>query len=206
MGLLDDAIREHLEFKRLHGADPGEVAREEHEALGPVYRGEEPMPADSAGIAESLDRAQEGPASSAGGSRSSAQELPHGGQETAELDMRTVLKTEQPGRAEHPAEGAGTPLGSGSTRPSLGGDRPASGLPQQEVSAEDSLEWEVPRGSPAGTSKHAEDSKPGDRPAEEAGEPVEDVLEETPDFLRETPDQERLWFEQQPPRDFDFDK
>ena len=35
---------------------------------------------------------------------------------------------------------------------------------------------------------------------------VEDVLEETPDFLRDTPEQERLWFEQQPPRDFDFDK
>ena len=41
---------------------------------------------------------------------------------------------------------------------------------------------------------------------EESGEPVEDVLEETPDFLRDTPEQERLWFEQQPPRDFDFDK
>ena len=37
-------------------------------------------------------------------------------------------------------------------------------------------------------------------------EPDPDVLEETPDFLRETPEHERLWFEQQPPRDFDFDK
>ncbi len=27
MGLLDDAIREHLELKRRHGADPDEVAR-----------------------------------------------------------------------------------------------------------------------------------------------------------------------------------
>jgi hypothetical protein len=38
------------------------------------------------------------------------------------------------------------------------------------------------------------------------GEPVEDVLEETPDFLRDTPEQERLWFEQRPPRDFDFNE
>ncbi len=38
MGLLDDAIREHLELKRLGGADPGEVAREEKDALGPVRR------------------------------------------------------------------------------------------------------------------------------------------------------------------------
>ena len=33
----------------------------------------------------------------------------------------------------------------------------------------------------------------------------EDVLEETPDFLQDTPDHDRLWFEQRPPRDFDFD-
>ena len=34
MGLLDDAIREHLELKRARGADPGEVERQEREALG----------------------------------------------------------------------------------------------------------------------------------------------------------------------------
>jgi hypothetical protein len=34
MGLLDDAIREHLELKRTRGADAGEVLREEREALG----------------------------------------------------------------------------------------------------------------------------------------------------------------------------
>ena len=32
----------------------------------------------------------------------------------------------------------------------------------------------------------------------------EDVLEETPDFLQETPEHDRLWFEQKPPRDFEF--
>ena len=32
----------------------------------------------------------------------------------------------------------------------------------------------------------------------------QDVLEQTPDFLEETPDHDRLWFEQKPPRDFDF--
>ena len=51
--------------------------------------------------------------------------------------------------------------------------------------------------------------------AEDAGEPApddgdasaeasEDVLEETPEFLQETPEHDRLWFEQKPPRDFDF--
>ena len=41
-------------------------------------------------------------------------------------------------------------------------------------------------------------------PDEEPG--ADDVLEETPDFLQETPEHDRLWFEQKPPKDFDFDK
>jgi hypothetical protein len=35
--------------------------------------------------------------------------------------------------------------------------------------------------------------------------PKDDVLEETPEFLEETPEHDRLWFEQRPPKDFDFD-
>jgi hypothetical protein len=38
MGLLDDAIREHLGLKRIRGADPDEVSRQEREALGPPIR------------------------------------------------------------------------------------------------------------------------------------------------------------------------
>ena len=33
----------------------------------------------------------------------------------------------------------------------------------------------------------------------------DDPLEETPEFLQDTPDHDRLWFEQRPPRDFDFE-
>ena len=40
MGLLDDAIREHLELKRRRGADAEEVTRQENEALGPPQRAE----------------------------------------------------------------------------------------------------------------------------------------------------------------------
>src|SRR5437588_9382147 len=39
MGLLDDAIRDHLELKRRRGADPGEVARAQRDALDPVFPG-----------------------------------------------------------------------------------------------------------------------------------------------------------------------
>ena len=49
----------------------------------------------------------------------------------------------------------------------------------------------------------------GGRGAEEAprakAEDEEDVLEETPDFLEESPEDDELWFEQKPPKDFDFD-
>ena len=38
MGILEDAIREHLELKRKHGADPTEVAKQEREALSPATR------------------------------------------------------------------------------------------------------------------------------------------------------------------------
>jgi hypothetical protein len=42
-----------------------------------------------------------------------------------------------------------------------------------------------------------------DEPEDELA--ADDLLEETPDFLEETPEHDRLWFEQKPPKDFDFD-
>ncbi len=173
MGLLDDAIREHLEFKRQHGADPNEVARQEHEALGPVDRGRDATTAVQASSPQVLEEAPpEGFVPGDARQPGAAQDPSHVGEQTAELDMRTVLKTEPPVRAAAPA------------------------------SAEESLEWEMPGEAASGTEAEGSAGTAGE--GEE--EPVEDVLEETPDFLRETPDQDRLWFEQQPPRDFDFDK
>src|ERR671929_1489335 len=72
MGLLDDAIREHLELKRQHGADPAEVARQEREALGPP-RGAEPEgpeelgPEDVAAEPGQVDEIDEPPAGDAAG-------------------------------------------------------------------------------------------------------------------------------------------
>jgi hypothetical protein len=42
----------------------------------------------------------------------------------------------------------------------------------------------------------------GDDPAD--GQDGEELLEETPEFLQDAPEHDRLWFEQKPPRDFDF--
>src|ERR1700733_12228511 len=53
MGLLDDAIREHMELKRLRGGDPTVIAQQEHDALGPVPREEDvAAPHDGAPHAE----------------------------------------------------------------------------------------------------------------------------------------------------------
>jgi hypothetical protein len=163
MGLLDDAIREHLELKRRRGADPGEVAREQREALDVDEKAaaaeadgsevEVAVAAAAPAVTESTEAGDE-PVRSADEPPSAQPDQAALG-ETAELDMTSVLGDEQ---ADTPAE-------------------------------EDSLEWEVP-----GEAVEAET------------EPEEDVLEETPEFLRDTPEQDRLWFEQRPPRDFDFDK
>src|SRR3954471_650297 len=45
MALLAAPIREQLELKRRHGADPDEVSRQEREALGAPVRGEFAKPA-----------------------------------------------------------------------------------------------------------------------------------------------------------------
>src|SRR3954465_7742122 len=61
MGLLDDAIREHLELKRRRGADAEEVSRLEQEALGPPQRGEfagASGPAEAAGAVAPDDPAE----------------------------------------------------------------------------------------------------------------------------------------------------
>src|SRR5947208_553088 len=44
MSILDDAIREHLELKRAHGADEAELKKLEDEAFGPPGRPGEPDP------------------------------------------------------------------------------------------------------------------------------------------------------------------
>ena len=146
MGLLDEAIREHLELKRRRGADPEEVAKQEDEALGAPQRGEFAQPAE----AEAEADAEPEPAGEA------VEDQP----EEAEDWI-----------AETGAEPAPAPF-----------------------------DAEAPAAAPE-TAELGEEPPPAD----EADAKDEDVLEATPDFLEETPDHDRLWFEQKPPKDFDFD-
>ena len=102
MGLLDDAIREHLELKRRRGADPGEVAREQSEALPGGRHERFTSPRD--GYDPSNEVTPEAvTAARPKGDERPAQDAPAPGQlalpgdrgrldqETAEFDMATVL-------------------------------------------------------------------------------------------------------------------
>jgi len=82
MGLLYEAIREHLELKRRAGADPGEIARTENEALSPVVPEPGSPPEEPAPLREvGEDHAAGDPAAAP-----VADDLGEVGEETAELD------------------------------------------------------------------------------------------------------------------------
>ncbi|HMJ33169.1 MAG TPA: hypothetical protein VK501_04560 [Baekduia sp.] len=202
MGLLDDAIREHLDLKRRRGADPSEIAREENEALGPVRRTEPTAQADAAANGdESFERPPADESLSAGGGSGAALDEPGEayadddfGYEPAPVADDHPLPDEPPRThadpyAEREEESATPPHGD-----------PLLHQPTREFSAfevDEALGEEEP---PAAEPEAEGETAPADR----ADGDDEDVLEETPDFLQETPEHDRLWFEQKPPKDFDF--
>ncbi len=93
MGLLNDAIREHLELKRLRGVDPSEMAREEQDALGPAHRGESAAFVEHGADPEETSAVREGRVFDKVEVHSDP-DLSHLSQETVELDMRAVLEAE----------------------------------------------------------------------------------------------------------------
>jgi hypothetical protein len=181
MGLLDDAIREHLELKRRHGADPGEVERQEREALGAPRQAEFAAPE---GEAEEAVEAAEPEAVEP----EAAEPEPEPAEAPAErepFDVEALDPTPAPVEDEVPPP----------AEPEVPGPGDEAGAPGYD---EDPWLEEERDEVPAGESL--------DHPREPSEEQGEDVLEDTPDFLQETPEHDRLWFEQRPPRDFDWDK
>jgi hypothetical protein len=162
MGMLDDAIREHLELKRRQGAAEDEVSRLENEAFGAARR-------EAAVIAVPEDQPD-------------ASELP------------------PPPGAAAPEPAAVTPSPTPAPAP----------VARDSWLEDDDAVPEVPAATAQPTSEFTahEASEATDAPASDYVAPDEegdDLLEETPDFLQETPEHDRLWFEQKPPRDFDFE-
>jgi hypothetical protein len=206
MGLLDEAIKEHLELKRRHGADPGEVARLEHEALGPARRDPAPAaivdePVAAEPVAEPV--AQDDPYLE-DDTAPPYDEVP--ADERLEGPIRHVAPEEPEPEVVEPEP---EPTAAVEPEPEPTAAEPAVEVeqPTQQFSLEEVEAASQAAAEPAPAEAPGEpESRP---PAEDVvpadDEPdAEDVLEETPEFLQETPEHDRLWFEQKPPRDFDF--
>jgi hypothetical protein len=134
MGLLDEAIREHLELKRRSGADPSAIAREEHEALAPVLDDDVEL-GDDESVPDGLDVVETLPAAAVPVQELEVEEeeevvidFSSVGQETAELDMQALME-EDPDAADSAA-----PLGPVVDEPT---PPPYSG----EGSGGDAAEW-----------------------------------------------------------------
>ena len=167
MGLLDDAIREHLELKRRSGTDAGEVERLEQEALGPARRepagpGFDPEPA----AADEPDAYVPTP---------------------EDEEVQSLAEDEEPfyddellGEADE-------------DEPEPEPRSPAADA--ESITDQPTVQFDV-----AALHEHEDAGIAG--PGADA---PHDELEDTPEFLQETPEHDRLWFEQKPPRDFDFD-
>jgi len=174
MGILDEAIREHLDLKRRRGADPGEVARQEGEVFGPSRRA-------AAEAAEAPEPALE----------------EHADGDVAEQQTHLRL-------ADEPAR---EPAAESEPEFEFEPEFEPDAVPPPEAAVE-RLPVEPEPTSQETRAFDAEEVRAAAAPAEEHDADAEgesdDVLDETPEFLAETPEHDRLWFEQRPPRDFDF--
>jgi hypothetical protein len=233
MGLLDDAIREHLDLKRRRGADPDEVQRAEREALGPVRRGREES--EEVELLDDDAAVEEGTAYDHEEGQDWADGLSDD-DEPEEVKKKPRKFFGRKSKSAPEPEFDDEPLGDSQPRAAQKAsafeelpafDEPSSRretvVPQPSGEPfEDPDPTEAHRASPAAPEPGPvtpPPSEPASRPT--GGETVEydveraleenhteegdDVLEETPEFLQDTPDHDRLWFEQRPPRDFDFD-
>lgn len=265
MGILDEAIKEHLELKRQHGAGASELKQLEDEAFGPPERpgSEEPVP-DEVAEAPTEFMAQPEAAEKAPTRREPAAEIgdlqeapqaepkePPSGPSTEEreaiADQPTELyDVEGELAASVPAPSEEELIEEGISEPRLAPVDALAGVEQTSDLEEDAED----ASAPAAEADEDEDEEEDDdffdeqrlsdeldqaleapsrvdeeeqedrgpeeqedrEPEQEAGggEPAspgseEDLLEETPDFLEEVPEDDRLWFEQKPPKDFDFD-
>jgi hypothetical protein len=238
MGLLDDAIKDHLELKRRHGADPGEVARLEHEALGPARRepaaavapapdeqalvdqddfDDDPLLDDDVLVDEDEDHAPllddeddgyddevtaderlDAPLHRAQAAPPAPEPVAPAEQEVPAAESSVDQPTQQfslrelEEAAEGPREDAPIELDDATDAPS----EAAPTAPPEPADDEAEPHADV---VPAEEPEPHADVVPADEEAD-----ADDVLEETPEFLQETPEHDRLWFEQKPPRDFDF--
>lgn len=236
MGVLDDAIREHLDLKRRRGADPAEVERAAREALGPVRRGPIELAGGqphTTGQAPAYDHEFEDDQQA-----TQLHQLEDDQRATYLHELEPVQRAEpfeentEPSQTSPPPYRAAEPPISWKSTPSqdhFGSvEAPAARAtsdgagpappPEPHVDeppvrdqvgtkghlGHDDAEYDVDETRRSPSEKGVEGG-PGETHSDEPSKQGEDVLEETPEFLQDAPEHDRLWFEQRPPRDFDFD-
>jgi hypothetical protein len=230
MGIFDDAIREHLDLKRRHGADESEVQQLEDEAFGlPARPGDPDFP--ETGQEEQAQAPEEAPAPDPGDETPphgdallpDAEEKPPAPPEQAPIedpDAPSLSTTEREAIAAQPTEffdQTPDPLELGELDLDLDEELEDVGTLDDPATGEEPAPEPVDEPTPVDELEVTEEEPPApeepEAPAESAapeeaeGEPepeAEDVLEETPEFLRDNPDDDELWFEQGQPKDFDF--
>lgn len=307
MSILDDAIREHLELKRAHGADEAELKKLEDEAFGPPGRPEEPDPfaeaptqfmtTEGAEVAEAAAEEggrrinvadlQEPPPPEPAEQREEpqvenaavqpeadaapAEEAPAmeheivseppeserhaiAEQPTELFDVEAEMASDDAPAAEVPSPSDEEIAAAELSEPKLAPAEPPTEIhasrsetpaePAAEEDEEDEEFWsdqrlseeldqaleapitdeselpplidehEVPPPAADPGAVYEDADTEGGRDDEEDEQPKadydpdtghEDVLEDTPDFLENAPEDDELWFEQKPPKDFDFD-
>ena len=228
MGLLDDAIKEHLELKRKHGVPEDEVQRQEEEALGPARRdvAQQPEEAELAAGATATAEAEHDEASRSSeegalfdmeAPEAEAPEVEHekpAAVEPEEAAAEAPVVDEPPGGMESPEPAEPepehtepTPVEPPPVEPPPAAEESAPYLGDTEPHGFEAVERDedLDEDKAVVEDKTLDGDEDQDEDRDEDGDEDQDVLEDTPDFLQETPEHDRLWFEQKPPRDFDFD-
>lgn len=186
-GTLADAINAHLALKREHGADAAEVEQERTEALAPVRRDADTATdshtaaATPAPVAEPESPPEPEPVAAEPGPEPQPEPIP------------------EPPAAELPPEPAPPAPVAAAPEPEPEPPTPAA-PPEPDGYREDTgtieFEWGGEETPPEPEDQDSQAAAPvGD---------ASDVLEATPEFFEETPEYDKLWFEERPPREFDF--
>ena len=200
MGILDEAIREHLDLKRRRGATDSELQRLEDEAFGPPSRpGEPDFPEQEGESAEQSGNgvAREGVVAEAPVAPEAPIPPPADGEQVEQQDEQDAAEQETAIYDEAASEPPIETL-----------DTVEHELPEQDAEPE-APPPEGPGPEPAEALEPSE-QEPGpaaegeETSEEDESQLEEDVLADTPDFLRDAPEDDELWFEQGKPKDFDF--
>ena len=175
MGVLEDAIREHLDLRRRQGVTDEELRRQEDEALGPARR-EKP-------VAEAAESAE-----------------PEGAAETALLEPEdapvaeappTTASTLEPEEELEPAP-----------EPEVA---PAPVEDPAPEAVEEGPPAEHPEAGPVEPAPPMVEAAPPVTEPEPPPTDQTAIHEPSPDFTEEAPEQEGLPSEERPRRDLDFD-